>query len=99
MLTATLEAAYHRLLLRIGCTVPSQPASPPCDVGYNLVLSPRWMLVVPRSQHEFLGVGVNGLGFLGALLARGDDVLGGIRNAGPVAVLRGVGLPVQLRTK
>jgi ATP adenylyltransferase len=48
------------------------------------------MLLVPRTQHMYLGVGVNALGFIGALLARGDEAMLAIKTAGPMTVLRGV---------
>jgi ATP adenylyltransferase/5',5'''-P-1,P-4-tetraphosphate phosphorylase II len=54
------------------------------------------MLLVPRTQHTYLGVGVNALGYIGALLARGDEVMGAIKTAGPMTVLRGVGVPQEL---
>lgn len=54
------------------------------------MLTPRWMLLVPRTQHMYLGVGVNALGFIGALLARGDEAMLAIKTAGPMTVLRGV---------
>ena len=77
---ASLLAAYQRL-----CPDPSQP--------YNLLLTRRWMLWVPR-RHEGLGrISTNALGFAGSLLVRDEAELRQVRRVGPLALLRHVGLP------
>lgn len=67
---------------------------------YNVVLTTRWLLVVPRSTREWNGVDVNGMGFFGALLVRakevdsedGEEKLGieAVRGPGPFTVLEAV---------
>ena len=49
-----------------------------------------WLMAVPRTQREYLGVDVNGMGFLGALLAKDDDVAGVIKRLGPFSIVKGV---------
>ncbi|CAN0439397.1 unnamed protein product, partial [Discosporangium mesarthrocarpum] len=46
------------------------PASLP---PYNVLLTSRWLMVVPRVRREFMGVDVNAMGFFGALLVKGGD--------------------------
>jgi len=57
---------------------------------YNLLLTRRWMMVVPRSCERFEGISVNSLGFAGSLLARDPATLLRIKDVGPGAVLRAV---------
>ena len=65
-------------------------------LAYNLILHPDWMLAVPRTQREVLGVDINGLGFAGFLLARSEAVSMGLaKGAGggdlsPLRLLRAV---------
>lgn len=58
--------------------------------AYNLLLTRRWMLAVPRAQEKFENISVNALGFAGALLVRNGEQLARIRKTGPMSVLRGV---------
>lgn len=73
---------YRELLAAVGIRGPGRP--------YNLLLTRRWMLVVPRSAEHFQGISVNGLGFAGSLLARDRRELELIRDRGPLAVLAAV---------
>jgi ATP adenylyltransferase len=57
---------------------------------YNLLLTRRWMLVVPRSREFWRGVSVNALGFAGSLLVRNDEELSELEALGPLEVLRHV---------
>jgi ATP adenylyltransferase len=61
---------------------------------HNLLMTRRWMLVVPRSRGEHRGVEVNALGFAGALAARGEAALALIRSLGPIELLRNVAVPL-----
>lgn len=84
--TAALEVAQHRLT-----TALAMPPTTP----HNLLATRRWMLLVPRRQEKWEGFGVNAMGFAGALLVRDADALARLRRDGPLAVLRGVGMPRQ----
>jgi ATP adenylyltransferase len=81
-----LWATYYRLRE----TLSLAPETP-----YNLLVTRRWMLLVPRLREEALGVAVNALGFVGALLVRSEEQLARVRAAGPLAILRGVALPAS----
>lgn len=54
---------------------------------YNLLLTRRWMMAVPRRHETCAGIAVNALGFAGALLARNDEELARIRQSGPLRAL------------
>ena len=63
--------------------------------AYNLLLTPHWMLVVPRTERNFEGhVDINGLGFAGLLLAKDGVGSDAIARHGPLAVLQAVTYPV-----
>lgn len=60
------------------------------DRPYNLLLTRRWMMVVPRSLDRFEKVSINALGFAGSLLVRDLERLALVKALGPGAILRGV---------
>lgn len=68
---------------------PQRQAAP-----YNLLVTRRWMLVVPRSRERFGTISVNALGFAGSLFVRDDAELRALREAGPMGVLQAVARPV-----
>jgi sulfate adenylyltransferase (ADP) / ATP adenylyltransferase len=77
-----LLARYRELLAAVGIHGPDRP--------YNLLLTRRWMLLVPRSAEQFEGISVNGLGFAGSLLVRNRRQLDLVRRCGPLQVLASV---------
>lgn len=89
--TAALDT-YRRLLEACGLdsTGPSQSGA------YNLLMTRRWMWLVPRGQERSAGVSVNALGFAGALLAASEAQLEALKRMGPLQVLAeaGVASPV-----
>lgn len=79
-------AAFHdryRELLD-ACRVDAAP--------YNLLVTRRWMLLVPRARERFESLTVNALGFAGSLFARTRQQVERIREVGPMNVLRHVAL-------
>ncbi|MGH0035033.1 MAG: ATP adenylyltransferase family protein [Myxococcota bacterium] len=54
---------------------------------YNLLVTRRFALWVPRRRESWHGVPINGLGFAGALLVRNRAELERLRDCGPLAVL------------
>jgi len=75
---AGLHALYCRLLESAGVSGTAP---------YNLLLTRRWMLVVPRTREHFDSISVNALGFAGSLFARDRTQLERIRRTGPMNVL------------
>lgn len=57
---------------------------------FNLLLTRRWMMVVPRRRECFEGISVNALGFVGSLLVRDRSQLERVREVGPLTVLSAV---------
>jgi ATP adenylyltransferase len=60
------------------------------DQPYNMLLTRRWMLVVPRTVEFWHEVSINALGFAGSLLVRNRDELASLRATGPLNVLKSV---------
>ena len=57
---------------------------------YNLLVTRRWMLAVPRSRERFDSISVNALGFAGSLFVRDAAEMQRLREAGPMRVLKEV---------
>jgi ATP adenylyltransferase len=81
---------YARLLEHSGLRVEPGMMTPP---SYNLLVTRRWMMVVPRSQETFEGISINAIGYAGGLLVRNEEELGSVREAGPMRVLETGGVP------
>lgn len=60
---------------------------------YNLLMTPRWMLLVPRSAEHVEGMSVNALGFAGSLFVRDAAQMQRVRELGPMTILRRAALP------
>jgi ATP adenylyltransferase len=54
---------------------------------YNVLLTRRWMLLVPRSRESADSVSVNSLGFAGSLFVRNEQQLDLVKRLGPLGVL------------
>jgi ATP adenylyltransferase len=60
---------------------------------YNLLLTPRWMLLVPRAVEGTEGISVNSLGFAGSLFVKNAEQRDALQRIGPMTILRRVSLP------
>lgn len=85
-------AHYHDLLQAVGLSQSMPENKQPG--AYNLLLTRRWMFLVPRLQEDFESISVNSLGFAGALLVRNEQQLERLKNYGPLNVLKSVALPI-----
>lgn len=77
-----LHHLYRKACASVGILDESQP--------YNLLLTRRWLLVVPRSREHWRRVSINALGFAGSLLVRNHSELDELIEVGPLAALRSV---------
>ncbi len=80
-------AAYREMLERAGCVTSGDPRP------YNLLMTRRWIAVVPRSHGLWNGIPTNGLGYAGILFALDDRQLSHIRDIGPLGLLQKAGVP------
>lgn len=101
---------YSTLLSRILTTLrnaaPIETSSSTGNqVSYNLVFTEEWMLAVPRTAPDFIdsdagiSLGINAVGVVGLLLAKGDGELNYIKEKGPIPIIQGVSLPSQDRNE
>ncbi len=84
---------YQMLLDAVGVGSVSVDGRVHQGAPYNLLLTPRWMLLVPRSSEDAAGISVNALGFSGSLFVKNAEQLAVLRHIGPMTMLRRVGLP------
>jgi ATP adenylyltransferase len=90
---ASLHACYRKLLHAAGLSVEASTGSHAPTEPYNLLMTRRWMLLVPRSRECFEGISINALGFAGAFLVKDMQQLATLRRFGPMTALRQVTLP------
>ncbi|HHQ42277.1 MAG TPA: hypothetical protein ENK20_08305 [Chromatiales bacterium] len=81
---------YRRLLGRIGVQAVRREGRDWQSRPYNLLVTRRWMMAVPRTRERWEGISVNALGFAGSLLVPDDEALARLRAAGPMRVLAAV---------
>lgn len=60
-------------------------------LAYNLVVTRRWMVLIPRRNEYFKGISVNALGFAGCLLVKEKELLEVIKEVGGMRVLKETG--------
>jgi ATP adenylyltransferase len=90
-----LHAQYRELLA--ACGIGAVPAAGGERQGrpYNLLLTRRWMLLVPRTGEHSDGISVNALGYAGSLFVRDRAQLERVRTRGPMSLLRAVAVPAD----
>jgi ATP adenylyltransferase len=87
---ASLHASYRKLLRATGLSVDASAGSHTSTAPYNLLVTRKWMLLVPRSQECFQGISINALAFAGAFLVRDRRQFETLRRFGPMTALQHV---------
>ena len=59
--------------------------------SYNLLLTPTWWMLVPRSKERYGPIGINAMGFAGTLLCRTKEEMELIIRTNPMDILNEVG--------
>jgi len=87
-----LEHAYQGLMRRLDLWPETAPGGGAAEriPPYNLLVTRRWMLLVPRRQEHFGRLSINALAFAGSLLVRTRDELAAVQASGPMAVLEAI---------
>lgn len=90
---ATLEV-YYRLLTQLDLYSSAEGR---LKGAYNLLVTRRWMFVVPRRQEQFASIPVNSLGFAGTLFVRNQEQFEQLKAISPLNLLRRVAVanPVE----
>lgn len=86
---------YRALLGASGIRAITIGGKPHHATPYNLLVTRKWMLLVPRSAESVAGIAVNALGFAGSLFARDEEQMRTIKALGPMAALRRVAVAAQ----
>ncbi|WNC91293.1 phosphorylase [Paraburkholderia sp. FT54] len=86
-------ACYRALLEAAGVQPVEVSGELRHSAPYNLLVTRRWMLLVPRSEERVEGVSINALGFAGSLFVRDAAQMKVIERLGPMAALQRVALP------
>jgi sulfate adenylyltransferase (ADP) / ATP adenylyltransferase len=82
-----LVAVYEALLAQIGVQAIMRDGDRYQSAPWNLLVTRRWMLAIPRTRPDFLGVQINAIGFAGSLYVRDDAQLATVKRVRPMAVL------------
>lgn len=83
----TLEC-YRQLIKAVGLAFEGDRQTG----AYNLLMTRKWMLLVPRSQESFESIAVNSLGFAGALLVLNHQQLELLKQYTPMTLLKNVAI-------
>ena len=87
---ASLHACYRKVLHAAGLSVDATSGSHGLTAPYNLLMTRRWMLAVPRLHACFQGISVDALGFAGMFLVKDRQQLATLRRFGPMTALQHV---------
>jgi sulfate adenylyltransferase (ADP) / ATP adenylyltransferase len=83
---------YHQLLRSVGFIGDRLEGKKQTN-DYNLLATREWMLIVSRSFESFQSIGINSLGFAGAMLVRDRQQLEIVKNCSPLKLLENVTQP------
>jgi sulfate adenylyltransferase (ADP) / ATP adenylyltransferase len=80
--------AYQRLLQACDLPIGDGHTALPLTAAYNLLATRQWMFLIPRQQGVAAqNIGVNALGFAGALLVKDEAQLAQLKAIGPMQIL------------
>ncbi|CAM2189924.1 sulfate adenylyltransferase (ADP) / ATP adenylyltransferase [Paraburkholderia sacchari] len=84
---------YRALLRAVDIGIVEVDGVPHQRTPYNLLVTRRWMLVVPRATERVEGISVNALGFAGSLFVRDAAQRETLARIGPMTALASVAKP------
>jgi ATP adenylyltransferase len=84
---------YTAMLGRLGMSAPGDTLHTRQSIPYCLLVTRRWMLLVPRSREHFEGISLNSLAFAGSFFVWNDQQLGRLKAVGPFKALAAVAFP------
>ncbi|MEW6571839.1 MAG: DUF4922 domain-containing protein [Nitrospirota bacterium] len=83
---------YLAMLNKIGLKPTGAKSLKKQSAPYCLLLTRKWMLLVPRSREFFDSISINSLGFAGAFLVRNRTQMNLLKKRGPMAALKHVSI-------
>lgn len=84
------EALYEKYLALLEALGLHQPGQDEDPLPHNLLVTGKWMMVIPRKSGRHPAAPINALGFVGLLLAKDDEQLKTIRETGIASILSSV---------
>jgi ATP adenylyltransferase len=93
-LAARTSDRYETMLKTLGLMSASGDRED-TPLHYNLLVTRNWMMLVPRSRECFGSISLNALAFAGTFLVRDEEKLRELEDAGPMAALQHVGVPMN----
>jgi ATP adenylyltransferase len=87
---AALLTLYEGLLAHIGVHAIERDGERIQSAPWNLLATRRWMLAIPRTRPDVLGVQINAIGFAGSLYVRDDAQLHTVKRLRPMSILKEV---------
>lgn len=84
---------YGDLLRHVGMKPPQLGLPARQTLPYCLLITRRWMLLVPRSREHVQGVSLNSLAYAGSFFVRDEQELAMLRSRGPFRALTEAALP------
>lgn len=83
---------YGRMLAALGIEGVADDSGVRQSAAYNLLITRRWLLLVPRSTECFEGISISALNFAGSLFVRDENQLRIVEERRPLTVLTEVGI-------
>ena len=81
---------YRDMLIELGHEPQERDGREYQSAPYNLLLTRRWLMLVPRTSEFFGEISINAMGFAGSLFVMDEEGMEAIRRVGPVAILQAV---------
>jgi sulfate adenylyltransferase (ADP) / ATP adenylyltransferase len=85
---------YAELLKKVGLRPPAPQGQTLQSMPYCLLVTRRWMLIVPRSREHVGEISLNSLAYAGSLFVYNAALLETLRRYGPMNMLRDAALPL-----
>lgn len=63
------------------------------SISYNVILTTKYMMIVPRANGCYKDLGVNSCGILGLLLCKNEELFNLVKTDGPAEIFKSVGFP------
>ena len=83
---------YLTMLSQLSIQTAEDKEVPRLSPAYNLLVTRKWMLLIPRSRECTDGISINALGFAGSFFVQSVQELDTIKALGPVGLLQRVTL-------
>lgn len=78
---------YHEMLQTLHITPIIKAGTEYQSAPYNLLLTRRWLMLVPRSREHVAGISINAMGFAGSFFVKNPDEQKRLAAVGPLHVL------------